>query len=46
MKDESHIQKLRLEVDYIERQIYLNKATYEDKQRLKKISKYLYKLTK
>jgi hypothetical protein len=44
--DQSHITQLKLEADYIERQIYLRKAAPEDYERLRKIIKLLRKLTK
>jgi hypothetical protein len=46
MYDQHYITQLRLELDYIERQMYMKKATKEDKQRCREIERELYKLTK
>jgi hypothetical protein len=45
--EHSHkVYKLRLETDYIERQIYMKKAAPEDYERLRKIIKLLRRLNK
>jgi hypothetical protein len=46
MNNDSRIEKLKLEADYIERQIYMKNAAPEDYERLRKIIKLLRKLTK
>lgn len=44
--NEHRITKLKLEADYIERQIYMKLAAPEDYERLRKSTKLLRKLTK
>jgi hypothetical protein len=46
INNDSRIVKLKLECDYIERQIYMKLAAPEDYERLKKITKLIKKLTK